>query len=181
MRFNVRNTRTLHQVRRTNQFFNLFTMFTIYRMCQPLAVGYMVGHFQNGTDDSSLHISAGVLLSSAIASVLIYFPTIMGLSHCALKMKIALASLLFRKSLRLNGAGNGTLAGRAVSLMTGDIGRMDLLVLFVHNIWIGPLVTAASGAIIYMRLGPVALLGLLIVLLSIPLQGTYIFTILIKH
>lgn len=139
-------------------------------MSQPLAVGFLVGT----RDETTLRTSSVVLVVSAVASVFIYFPTLMGLCHCALKMKIALASLVFRKSLRLRGAGGSTLSGRVVSLLTADVGRIDLLVLFGHNLWIGPLVTVAAGAVIWTRLGAAALVGLFLVLLSIPFQGNVI-------
>lgn len=147
----------------------------VIRMVQPVAIGYLVTYYAGDASESEpvAHVCAALIVGSACLSLLVYYPALMGLCHSALKIKVSLAALVYRKSLRVSTAALASAGGpgHAVNLLAGDVARIDLAVLFVHNLWLGPLVTMVAGYIMYQEMGVAALAGILLVLLFIPFQA----------
>jgi len=75
-----------------------------------------------------------------------------------------------------------TTIGQMVNLLSNDVNRFDLSVLFLHYLWVGPLQALISMAILLKLIGPSCLAGLSVLILFVPLQGMVIFFHLkIKH
>lgn len=64
-----------------------------------------------------------------------------------------------------------TTAGQVVNLMSNDVSRFDVAVIFLHYLWIGPIETFVVTYFIWMEVGPSAAIGVASLLLFIPLQG----------
>ena len=62
-----------------------------------------------------------------------------------------------------------------VKLLSNDVNRFDLSVLFLHYLWVGPIQTLISMAILLNVIGPSCLVGLGVLILFVPLQGLLIF------
>lgn len=70
--------------------------------------------------------------------------------HAGMKMRIAMCSMIYRKSLRLSKTAFGeTTAGQIVNLLSNDVGRLDLAIANLHYIWVGPLETIAVTYLMY--------------------------------
>jgi len=64
-----------------------------------------------------------------------------------------------------------TTAGQVVNLMSNDVNRFDVAVIFVHYLWIGPIETFVVTYFMWVEVGPSAAIGVASLLLFIPLQG----------
>lgn len=62
-------------------------------------------------------------------------------------------------------------AGQVVNLMSNDVNRFDVAVIFLHYLWIGPIETFVVTYFMWMEVGPSAAIGVASLLLFIPLQG----------
>lgn len=76
------------------------------------------------------------------------------------------------QALRLSMRALGeTTSGQMVNLMSNDVNRFDVAVVFLHYLWIGPIETLAVTYFMWNEVGPSAVIGVSILLLFIPLQG----------
>ena len=64
-----------------------------------------------------------------------------------------------------------TTAGQIVNLMSNDVNRFDVAVIFLHYLWIGPIETLVVTYLMWMEVGPSAAIGVASLLFFIPLQG----------
>jgi len=64
-----------------------------------------------------------------------------------------------------------TTAGQVVNLMSNDVNRFDVAVIFLHYLWIGPIETFVVTYFMWVEVGPSAAIGVASLLLFIPLQG----------
>ena len=58
-----------------------------------------------------------------------------------------------------------------VNIMSNDVNRFDTSVLFIHYIWIGPIQTFITAAILCKIIGPSCFVGLAVLIIFVPLQS----------
>ncbi|XP_058838490.1 probable multidrug resistance-associated protein lethal(2)03659 [Topomyia yanbarensis] len=144
-----------------------------FKVTQPIFLGALVAYYskQNGNINDAYLYAAAIVLCSAI-SVLFMHSYMLSQLHLGMKLRVAACSMIYRKSLRLSKTALGdTTAGQVVNLLSNDVGRLDLAVLFVHYLWIGPLETIIVTYLMYREIGISAVFGVIFLLLFIPLQA----------
>lgn len=91
--------------------------------------------------------------------------------HLGMKMRVSACSMIYRKALRLSKTSLiDTTAGQVVNLLSNDVGRLDLAILFVHYLWLGPLTTVLITYLMYREIGYASFFGVFFLLLFVPLQ-----------
>lgn len=69
---------------------------------------------------------------------------ILSMMHTGMKIKVALVSMIYRKSLHLSQYAMGdTTVGQVVNLMSIDVSRFEHSIFYIHYLWVGPLQTLA--------------------------------------
>lgn len=115
--------------------------------------------------------AGGVVLCSAL-NVFVVHPYMMGVLHLGMKMRVACCSLIYRKALKLSKTALGqTTVGQLVNLLSNDVNRFDVAVIFAHQLWIGPLETVVVTYLMYLQVGWAALIGVAFLLMFVPLQS----------
>lgn len=95
--------------------------------------------------------ASAVVFTSALNVVLMH-PYLLSQLHLGMKMRVAMCSMIYRKALRLSKTALGeTTAGQVVNLLSNDVGRLDLAIIFIHFLWIGPLETLAVTYMMYLE------------------------------
>ena len=61
-----------------------------------------------------------------------------------------------------------------VNLLSNDVNRFDLSVLFNHYLWCGPLQLTIVTVILCQKIGPSALVGAALLIAAVPLQSEYL-------
>lgn len=88
------------------------------------------------------------------------------------KIRLALAGLIYRKCLQLSkSASNDSLRGRAINILSNDLGRFDVALCFLHDVWKGPTESLLIGYLMYREIGISAVIGVAFMLSFIPLQA----------
>ncbi len=88
--------------------------------------------------------------SYSALNVIIMHPFVLGVQHLGMKIRIAVCSMIYRKSLKLSKNALGdTTAGQVVNLISNDVARLDMSMMFVHFLWVGPLETVAVTYLMY--------------------------------
>ncbi|GFG33086.1 hypothetical protein Cfor_12110, partial [Coptotermes formosanus] len=155
----------------------LLVLEVVLRVSQPLFLGQLVRYFSASNSDSQTTVeeayvyAAGVVLCSAL-NIFVIHPFMMGIVHMGMKIRVACCSLIYRKALRLSATALGeTTAGQVVNLMSNDVTRFDVAVVFLHYLWIGPIETCVVTYFMWREVGVSAAIGVASLLLFIPLQG----------
>ncbi|CAH1780700.1 unnamed protein product [Owenia fusiformis] len=144
------------------------------KVCQPLLLGGLIRYFDpkaNVTQTEAYLYAMGVSLC-AINLAVVHHPYFFGVQRIGMQIRIACCSLMYKKTLRLSNQAMGqTTTGKIVNLMSNDVRRFDLSVLFFHFLWIAPAMAVVGLIIIWHLIGPSVLAGYLVLLLLIPVQG----------
>ncbi|KAM8706128.1 hypothetical protein ACLKA7_010417 [Drosophila subpalustris] len=143
------------------------------RVTQPICLfGIMVYFTGTDTDLTKAYIYAAGLIAAAVLTVISGHPCMLGIQHLAMKMRVALCSMVYRKALRLSlTALSDTSIGQVVNLMSNDVGRFDSVLDNIHYLWLGPLELVIIGYIMYEKIGVSCLFGILLMLIFTPLQA----------
>ncbi|CAG9823622.1 unnamed protein product [Phaedon cochleariae] len=144
------------------------------RIAQPMVLGLLIAFYTPGQTDitqgDAYYYAGGVVLCSLI-NIMCAHPYMLGVLHLGMKMRVACCSLIYRKSLRLSKTALGeTTAGQVVNLLSNDVNRFDVAVLFAHQLWVGPIETIICSYLMYLQVGIFATVGVLVLILFIPIQ-----------
>nr|CAD7203693.1 unnamed protein product [Timema douglasi] len=91
--------------------------------------------------------------------------------HIGMKLRIACCSLVYRKSLRLSRSALGdTAAGKVVNLLSNDVSRFDILLMFLNQLWLAPLIAIIVMYLLVSETGISGAVGVIVVFLVVPLQ-----------
>ncbi|EGI58008.1 Putative multidrug resistance-associated protein lethal(2)03659 [Acromyrmex echinatior] len=151
-----------------------FAEIVIRGMLQPLLVGQML-HYFNSMDVDKLHAyscAVGIILCSAF-NVFVTHLTLMGITHMSLKIRVACYSLIYRKTLKMTRTAlSETTIGQIVNLLSNDINRFEVYLIFLHSLWFGPLETIILTYVMYyvIDIGVSSIIGVAALLMFIPLQ-----------
>ncbi|KAG5343188.1 L259 protein, partial [Acromyrmex charruanus] len=161
----------------TTLLYGLFmaVMEILLRVMQPLLVGQMLLYFNTmGVDKSYAYgCAVGVILCSAL-NVFVIHPYMMGILHMGMKVRVACCSLIYRKTLKMTRTALGeTTIGQAVNLLSNDVNRFDVSIIFLHYLWLGPLETIIITYVMYhvLDVGVSSIIGVASLLMFIPLQA----------
>ncbi|XP_043656318.1 probable multidrug resistance-associated protein lethal(2)03659 isoform X2 [Drosophila teissieri] len=155
----------------------LFILEIGFRVTQPLFLGGLVAYYadasnQEGDNQTKAYLYAlGVILTSA-CNVLFMHPYMLGMFHIGMKARIAMTSMIYRKALRLSRTALGdTTIGQVVNLISNDVGRLDVSVIHMNYLWLGPVEIGIITYLMYREIGISAFFGVAVMLLFIPLQA----------
>ena len=155
--------------------------------------GWLIEYFTPGSTVSltSAYLYGTGVVAMAALYTFTHHPYFFGVMHCGMKIRIACCSLLYRKvrihpkrnfgnthlqvqALKLSNSALGqTTVGQMVNLLSNDVNRFDLSVLFNHYLWAGPLQLTVITAILCTKIGPSALVGAALLIAAVPLQSQY--------
>lgn len=112
----------------------------------------------------ALLYATGIVLICAVYTIAVnqlYFRAF----HGALKTRVAVCSLFYRKALRLSQTALGeTSPGKMVNLLTNDVSRFDYAIFLVHSLWVAPSCTIVVGILLFHEIGLSGLIGILVIL-----------------
>ncbi|XP_063925187.1 probable multidrug resistance-associated protein lethal(2)03659 isoform X2 [Zophobas morio] len=146
----------------------------IVRMCPPILIGKLMSYYtpnQTSISKNEAYIYASCIVFASFLYVMMGHSYLLGLLHLGMKMRIAISSLVYRKSLKLSQSAIAeNTAGHLLNLLANDITRFDYYVVKVHYLWMGPVETLLVCGLIYWMLGATAIIGIVILLAFIPVQ-----------
>ncbi|XP_050579550.1 probable multidrug resistance-associated protein lethal(2)03659 isoform X2 [Bombus affinis] len=145
----------------------------VFRVMQPIFLGKLLRYYTDTkmTKEDAYLYAGGVILCSGVL-IFITHPYMLGILHMGMKLRIACCTLIYRKALKLSRTALGeTTVGQAVNLLSNDVNRFDVALIYLHYLWLGPLETIIITYFMYMEVELSAIFGVIILLLFIPLQG----------
>ncbi|CAH0405995.1 unnamed protein product [Chilo suppressalis] len=145
------------------------------RVAQPVFLGKLVEYYSpenENIDSTEAYYYAGAVVLCSALNVFVVHPYMMAILHMGMKFRVACCSLIYRKSLRLSKTALGeTTVGQVVNLLSNDVNRFDVAVIFVHYLWLGPLATIIITYLMWLEISWAAVVGVGFMLAFIPLQA----------
>lgn len=133
------------------------------------------------THEMALYYAGGIVLVNAMGSLILnhFF---LNSFHYGMKVRVAVCSIIYRKSLRLSQTALGeTAVGKVVNLLSNDVNRFDIVSFFVHSMWTAPLMSLVVGYLLFIEVGWAGMIGIAIVFIVVPIQCEYfLFTFIIS-
>ncbi|KZW01126.1 hypothetical protein EXIGLDRAFT_719505 [Exidia glandulosa HHB12029] len=126
--------------------------------------------------------SVGYGIALAIILFLMQAVATMCDNHCTLQalstgiaIRTSMSSFLFRKSLRLSNKSRILHSkGQITTMLSEDAPRLDRVIFFGHQLWLAPLQFVIAIALLIKLLGVSALVGVAVLILSIPIQNVLV-------
>uniref|UniRef100_A0A0P6IW43 Putative abc transporter c family member n=1 Tax=Aedes aegypti TaxID=7159 RepID=A0A0P6IW43_AEDAE len=144
------------------------------RLAQPIFLGWLLQYFRKDTDvtrESALYYAGAIVLLNAL-SVITINQYILGSFQNGMKVRIAVCSVIYRKSLRLSRTALGdTAPGKVVNLLSNDVNRFDIVSVFLHSMWSAPLLSIIVGVLLYIEIGVAGLIGMIVIFIVTPIQA----------
>ncbi|XP_034983264.2 cystic fibrosis transmembrane conductance regulator isoform X1 [Zootoca vivipara] len=114
----------------------------VTKSVQPLLLGRIIASY----DPSNLHersiayyLAIGLCLLF-VARMLLLHPAIFGLHHIGMQIRIAMFSLIYKKTLKLSSRVLDNIStGQLVSLLSNNLNKFDEGLALAHFVWIAPL------------------------------------------
>ncbi|KAI9221227.1 P-loop containing nucleoside triphosphate hydrolase protein [Blastocladiella britannica] len=143
------------------------------KIAEAVLLGKMITGFQtNGTNFSSdgYYYAAGLSLVTVTKALLHHASWWIG-TRLAGQIKTALTTLMYRKAMNL--PAGSTSSGVVINLVSNDVAVFDLLCSHGQYLWMGPIEIPICAYLLYTYLSWPSLLGLIVIVLVIPLQGVF--------
>ncbi|XP_036086891.1 cystic fibrosis transmembrane conductance regulator isoform X1 [Rousettus aegyptiacus] len=123
----------------------------VTKAVQPLLLGRIIASYdpENKKERSiAIYLGIGLCLLFIMRTLLMH-PAIFGLHHIGMQMRIAMFSLIYKKTLKLSSRVLDKISiGQLVSLLSNNLNKFDEGLAVAHFVWIAPLqVTLLMGLI----------------------------------
>ncbi|XP_076972793.1 cystic fibrosis transmembrane conductance regulator isoform X3 [Tamandua tetradactyla] len=141
----------------------------VTKAVQPLLLGRIIASYDpdNKVERSiAIYLGIGLCLLFVVRTLLLH-PAIFGLHHIGMQMRIAMFSLIYKKTLKLSSRVLDKISiGQLVSLLSNNLNKFDEGLALAHFVWIAPLQVALLMGLIWDLLQASAFsgLGVLIIL-----------------
>ncbi|XP_050071798.1 ATP-binding cassette sub-family C member 4-like [Anopheles maculipalpis] len=146
----------------------------VLRLLQPIFLGRLLLYFREGsnmTHEDALYY-AGCMV--AVRAIIVICDNQYGIISVltGVKAKIAVCSVVYRKSLRLarNALGD-TSPGKVVNLMSNDVNRFDIASYLVCFMWTSPIVMLLAALLLWYEIGWSGVMGLVAIVIITPIQS----------
>ncbi|CAL8111094.1 unnamed protein product [Orchesella dallaii] len=146
---------------------------TVFRISQPLILRELIKSFSDDTTISrrDQYIYAGGVSLTALGFTLCYHPSAAYLFRISMRCRLALSSLIYRKTLRLStSAQHKTNVGAIVNLLSNDVNRFDQNLIFCVFMPLGVVQLIAFSYFLWVEFGIAAMTGVGCILILMPLQ-----------
>lgn len=135
---------------------------TIPEKTTPFLFGALLSYIRETFPDYAgdmfeAYFYAAAVVAASAFNVMLMHPYLLSQLHLGMKMRVAMCSMIYRKSLRLSKNALGeTTVGQVVNLLSNDVGRLDLAIIFLHFLWVGPLETIIVTYLMYLEVSECA-------------------------
>ncbi|KAG5681565.1 hypothetical protein PVAND_010984 [Polypedilum vanderplanki] len=151
-----------------------FTTDIVIRLSLPFFLGRLLDYFspKSTLTKDYAYFYASMLVLINIGGALFVNQFILGSFSNGMKVRLATCSLIYRKALKLSTTALGnTSVGKVVNLLSNDVSRFDIVSVFIHAMWLAPLLTIIVGILLYQEVGTAGLVGILVIGIVTPLQS----------
>ncbi|XP_022111266.1 multidrug resistance-associated protein 4-like [Acanthaster planci] len=156
-------------------FFSIFAVVEeVIRLSQPFILGRFIDYFSPVLDVQvwEAYVLAGGVTMCAIGLMLVHSPFCFGLKRLAMRIRVSLCTLVYRKMLKLDTISTRqSSSGQVNNLMTNDVNRFDKALISLNYLWLSPLKAAAVFSLLWLEIGWACLPGYAVLVILLPVQA----------
>uniref|UniRef100_A0A8C5F2H4 Cystic fibrosis transmembrane conductance regulator n=1 Tax=Gopherus evgoodei TaxID=1825980 RepID=A0A8C5F2H4_9SAUR len=134
----------------------------VTKAVQPLLLGRIIASYDptNSHERSiAYYLGIGLCLLFIVRTLLLH-PAIFGLHHIGMQIRIAMFSLIYKKTLKLSSRVLDKIStGQLISLLSNNLNKFDEGLALAHFVWIAPLQVVLLMGLLLDMLGPSAFCG----------------------
>lgn len=138
-----------------------------------------MSYFSPGQTDLSKHDAvyyACMVIGLNLFTVFVTNNYTLAAAQLAVRIRAAISSLLYRKSLKLSNESLSQItAGKIITITTKDLDILEIVISSGNDVWIGVLQTGLICYLIYCKIGIASLVGIILFFIVLPIQGNYGF------
>uniref|UniRef100_A0A0M3JBI9 ABC transmembrane type-1 domain-containing protein n=1 Tax=Anisakis simplex TaxID=6269 RepID=A0A0M3JBI9_ANISI len=146
------------------------------KLLQPLAMGRLIRYFRFDKP-LSMQEAYMALIALSLVSVLIpliHHPYFYELQKKGLELKVAACGMIMQKGLQLSSSAlHKTTVGHIVTLMSTDVAKFDMMFIFVHYLWLSPLILVSYTVMLWREIGFSSVVGFGALIVLVPIQGYF--------
>ncbi|XP_072399246.1 probable multidrug resistance-associated protein lethal(2)03659 [Diabrotica undecimpunctata] len=144
------------------------------RISQPFMITQLIYVYESNKindDKSDVYMYALlIIITSFITNNMAHNFNLLN-SQMAMKMRVSVCSLIYRKALRLSKSALAeTTIGQMVNLLSNDVDRFDNSIFYFQYTYVAPIEMLVVMYLLYHNIGTTALAGAVLLLSIIPLQ-----------
>ncbi|XP_019487895.1 PREDICTED: cystic fibrosis transmembrane conductance regulator, partial [Hipposideros armiger] len=146
----------------------------VTKAVQPLLLGRIIASYDpDNKVERSIAIYLGIgLCLLFIMRMLLLHPAIFGLHHIGMQMRIAMFSLIYKKTLKLSSRVLDKISiGQLVSLLSNNLNKFDEGLALAHFVWIAPLQVTLLMGLLWELLQASAFCGLAVLIILALFQA----------
>lgn len=144
----------------------------------PFTLALFIGYFsgeKSPENYKNAHIYNFLMNFLSITTSLMLNHLQLSQGRVGMRIRIASCSLLYRKILKLDRTGLAkTEPGQVINLMSNDVNRFDLVVLFLNYIWVMPIVVPVVSYLVWQHIGWATLAALIVIFLQTVVVQAYL-------
>nr|XP_023018988.1 multidrug resistance-associated protein 4-like [Leptinotarsa decemlineata] len=156
----------------------IFALYHIFaegvKVSQPILIFHMLSLLQDknpGEDNGKIFTYVAFVALVAFLRAASTHNYQMSITFLGMKVRIAVCSLIYRKSLRLSKSALAeTTIGQMVNLLTNDVGRFDTVAQYFHYLWCTPFLILVEAYFLFIYVGPSGIVGNAYLVGFIPVQ-----------
>ncbi|XP_054420019.1 cystic fibrosis transmembrane conductance regulator [Pteronotus mesoamericanus] len=146
----------------------------VTKAVQPLLLGRIIASYDpdNKVERSiAIYLGIGLCLLFILRTLLLH-PAIFGLHHIGMQMRIAMFSLIYKKTLKLSSRVLDKISiGQLVSLLSNNLNKFDEGLALAHFVWIAPLQVTLLMGLLWELLQASAFCGLAVLIVLALFQA----------
>ncbi|KAL5474531.1 hypothetical protein EMCRGX_G026489 [Ephydatia muelleri] len=134
---------------------------------------YFVEEYASSTDTRNAYIYAACLVATALVITVLHSIALFIGQKIGLIVRATITAAIHQKIMTLNQATVGLVsAGHVVNLASNDAQRFDQAFIFVHQLWLGPLLLVVFTYLLYAKcnVGLASLIPVEVILIALPIQ-----------
>lgn len=153
-------------------------LFIIIWPLVPYSLALFIAYFSSEKTEENYrnaHIYNFAMNVLSITTALMLNHLYLSQGSVGMRVRIACCSLVYRKILKLDRTGlSKTEPGQVINLMSNDVNRFDMVVLFLHYLWVMPVVVPVVCYLVWQHVQWATLAALAVILLQTVLVQAYL-------
>jgi ATP-binding cassette subfamily C (CFTR/MRP) protein 1/ATP-binding cassette subfamily C (CFTR/MRP) protein 3 len=149
------------------------------KLCTPLLISKLLGWFEqeDAATSTGVWYAVGLVLATFLGQGLVWAHSAMISFAMGMDVRTVCNSQVYRKAMVLSpSARNQTSTGELVTFMSTDCERLPQTFVTIHNFWSAPIIIILGIIYLYSFIGPASLVGVSVLLVSVPIQGLIAFS-----